>query len=47
MRLVNLAGATVWAGWAQAGRSNIVVGHLPKGNYMLITKAGPTRIKNQ
>lgn len=44
IRLVNMAGATVWQGWMNAGRNTIAVDHLSKGIYTLTTNKGPLRI---
>ena len=44
LRLVNMAGATVWQGFKTAGRSQLSVSHLPKGVYMLLTVKGPQQI---
>ncbi len=44
LRLVNMAGATVWQGFKTAGRTQLSVSHLPKGVYMLLTLKGPQQI---
>lgn len=44
LRLVNMAGATVWQGNMAAGRNQLSISHLPKGTYMLLTLKGPQRI---
>ena len=44
IRLVNMAGATVWQGSMTAGRNKLLISHLPKGVYTLITLKGPQQI---
>jgi hypothetical protein len=44
IRLVNMAGATVWQGSMAAGRNQLLISHLPKGVYTLITLKGPQQI---
>jgi len=44
IRLVNMAGATVWQGSMTAGRNKLLISHLPKGVYKLITLKGPQQI---
>jgi hypothetical protein len=44
LRLLNMAGATVWHGNMAAGRNQLSVSHLPKGVYVLQTIKGPQQI---
>lgn len=44
LRLLNMAGATVWQGNMAAGRNQLSVIHLPKGVYVLQTSKGPQQI---
>lgn len=44
LRLLNMAGATVWQGRLTAGRNQLSVIHLPKGVYVLQTSKGPQQI---
>lgn len=44
LRIVNVAGATVWQGWMNAGRNQVAISHFPKGVYMLQTLKGTQRL---
>ncbi len=44
IRLVNMVGATVWHGSMAAGRNQLLISHLPKGVYALMTLKGPKQI---